>query len=218
MNHLCDVLKMNDADSKSSDLFLGFRCFTNDVILSFCFARNVGAISAPGFRAPIIEAMDVSLPVFLVFRNFPSIRRLVLSLPPWISVWLSPAAAGLLQVRQMLTAQVTEVMTNPKLLEDAPHPIIYHELLKPKKNGGGIPSAVSLCEEAETLAFAGSDTVGNALMIGTFHTLENPAVLSKVTEEVLQAWPVLTECPTFERLEKLPFLVTSPIAQMWDQR
>lgn len=202
---------MNEADGKSSDLFMGFRCFTIDVITSFCFARSVDAIDAPDFQAPIIKAMDASLPAFLIFRNFPPLRRLVLSLPPWISIRLSPAAAGLFQVRQMLTSQVTEVMANPKLLENAPHLIIYHELLKPGKNGAEIPSAVSLCEGAATLTFAGSDTVGNALMVGMFHTLENPAILFDVKEEVLQTWPVLTESPRIEKLEKLPYLVTLPI-------
>ena len=70
-----------------------------------------------------------------------------------------------------------------------------------------VPSYASLCEEAQTLVFAGSDTLGNTLMVGMFHVLENPAIYFKVKKEVLQAWPVLRECPTFEKLEKLPFLV-----------
>lgn len=203
---------MNDADGKSSNLFLGIRCFTNDVITSFCFARSVDAMSSPGFEAPIIKAMGMTGPTFLIFKNFPLFRRLILAISPWVGLRISPVMAGIFRFEQMLRDQVTEVITHPKLLENAPHPIIYHELLKPGKKDAQVPSFVSLFEEAKTLVFAGSDTLGNTLMIGMFHVLENSAILLKVKKEVLQTWPVLSECPKYEELEKLPYLVTLSIS------
>ena len=204
---MCDALKKNDENGKSSDLFYAFRCFTTDVITSFCFARCVDAISVPDFHAPLVVALEAAGPVFVILRNFPLIRRLIFSLPPWLSDILSPEMAGLGMLQQILHAQLDEAIANPKSLENAPHPIIYHELLKPGKNGGEVPVTGSLYEEAQALVFAGSETVGNTLMLGMFHTLENPSILSKIKEEVLQAWPVLGQPPTFEKLEKLPYLV-----------
>jgi cytochrome P450 len=108
----------------------------------------------------------------------------------------------------MLSKQVREVSEKPSLLEDAPHPIIYHHLLDPDAHKSRkIPSPASLYDEAQALLFGGTDTVANALMIGTFHILDNPDTLRKLKEELLVAWPEIGQIPKYEELEKLPYLV-----------
>lgn len=181
-----------------------------DTITSFCFAKSVDALAEPDFRAPIIEAMEASLPAFVLFKHFSIIRRAVFGMPPWLSVLVSPQTAGLIRLQQVLGAQVTDVVKNPESLQGAPHRIIYHELLNPEASKGlPLPSAGSLYEEAQALMFGGSDTTGNTLMLGTFHLLESPGLLERMKEELLRAWPALDKPPRFEDLEKLPFLVRS---------
>ena len=178
-----------------------------DVITSFCFAQSISAIEAPGFRAPIIEAMEASGPAFVVFRNFSLLRKLVFNMPPWLSKRTSPETAGLIQLQQILGKQVKDVTTHPELLEGAPHPIIYHELLTPSKKTGGVPSPGSLYEEAQALMFAGADTVGNTLFLGIFQILEKPEIEKRLRLELSEAWPNLEMAPRWEDLEKLPYLV-----------
>ena len=55
---------------------------------------------------------------------------------------------------------------------------------------------------------AGSHTVETVLMIGTYHVLRNPDVKHKLLEELRNAWPALDEPPSYEELEKLPFLAS----------
>ena len=101
-----------------------------------------------------------------------------------------------------------EVSKNPSLLEDAPHPIIYHRLLDPSAHKDcKVPSPDSLYEEAQALMFGGTDIVANSLMTGAFHILENPDILQKLKEELLVAWPEIEQVPKYEELEKLPYLV-----------
>lgn len=179
-----------------------------DTITSFCFARSVNAIAEPDFKAPIIEAMEASLPAFILFKHFSLIRKMVFGMPAWLSVISSPKTAGLIHLQQILGAQVNDVVNNPASLEDAPHRIIYHELLSPEANKGApLPSAGSLYEEAQALMFGGGDTTGNTLMLGTFHLLESPSLTKRLKDELRSAWPVLESPPRFEQLEKLPFLV-----------
>ncbi|RDL31138.1 Uncharacterized protein BP5553_09927 [Venustampulla echinocandica] len=207
IDRLCKVLETNNAAGKSSDLFFGLRCFTMDTITSFCFAKSVDAISEPDFKAPIIEAMEASLPAFVIFKHFSLIRKAVFNMPPWLSVITSPQTSGLIHLQQLLGSQVTEVLNNPDSLQDAPHRIIYHELLDPKaQKGAPLPSAGSLYEEAQALMFGGGDTTGNGLMLGTFHLLESPALVERLKEELRSHWPVLENPPKLEVLEKLPFL------------
>lgn len=182
-----------------------------DTITSFCFAKSVDALAEPDFKAPIIEAMEASLPAFVLFKHFSFIRRAVFGMPPWLSVVVSPQTAGLVRLQQLLGAQVTDVVKNPDSLKGAPHQIIYHELLNPEASKGApLPSAGSLYEEAQALMFGGADTTGNTLMLGTFYVLESPGLVKRLKDELKRAWPVLNKPPKFEDLEKLPFLVRSP--------
>lgn len=108
----------------------------------------------------------------------------------------------------MLRAQIKEVRENPEALEDAPHPIIYHELLSTELGKGEkVPSASSLYEEAQSLTFKGVDAASNTIMLGTWHLLDQPALVHRLKKELLSAWPVLEKAPRYEALEKLPFLV-----------
>ncbi|KFY93220.1 hypothetical protein V500_03833 [Pseudogymnoascus sp. VKM F-4518 (FW-2643)] len=212
VDRLCKILAINNAAGKSSDLFFGLRCFTMDTITYFCFAKSVDALAEPDFKAPIIEAMEASLPAFVMFKHFSLIRKAVFGMPPWLSILTSPQTAGLIQLQQLLGAQVNEVVKNPDTLKDSPHRIIYHELLSTKASKGEpLPSAGSLYEEAQALMFGGADTIGNTLMLGTFHLLGSPGYVDRLKEELHSAWPVLDEPPKFEDLEKLPFLVRSPL-------
>lgn len=181
-----------------------------DTITTFCFAQSVNAIDAPKFAAPIIEAMEAALQSFIVFRNFPLLRKIIFSLPPWLAMRASPQTAGLTQLQVILGKQVKEVTTNPESLKNQPHPIIYHRLLDHDAHKGHpIPDATSLYEEAQALMFGGSDTVGNTLMVGFFHILNQPSLYERLRSEVLEVWPHLDSPPTFEKLETLPLLTAA---------
>jgi len=43
-------------------------------------------------------------------------------------------------------------------------------------------------------------------MIGTYHLLHNPEVKQRLVDELFSAWPVLDQPPSYEEIEKLPFL------------
>jgi len=85
---------------------------------------------------------------------------------------------------------------------------IYHRLLdKDAYRDKTVPSAGSLYDEGQALMYGGADTVGNTLMVGTFHLLKQPEKLQKLREELLTAWPLLSgDGPTLRDLEKLSYL------------
>ena len=51
-------------------------------------------------------------------------------------------------------------------------------------------------------------------MTGTFHILRNPEIKKRLVDEVRTVWPVLDQAPSYEQLEKLPFLASVFIHQM----
>ena len=114
-----------------------------------------------------------------------------------------------------MEGQVKSVLQNPKLLDDAPHRVIYNELLNPDANKGlAPPTASRLCDDAKTLFAAGSHTTGTTLMTGAFHLLRDPEAKQKLVDEVHTVWPVLDQAPSYEQLEKLPFLASVFICQI----
>lgn len=210
MDHLAEVLTKNDANGKSADLLFAFRCFAVDNITNFCFSKSVHAIDEPDFAAPIVEAMDHSLPTFLLFKHFPLFRKTIFSLPPWLAIKASPETAGLTNLQVILGEQVKEVTANPEILKDTPYPTIYHRLLDPEAHKGHqIPDSTALYDEGQTMMFAGGVTVGDTLMTGHFHILDQPALYQKLRAEVRTVWSDINNPPSLEAFEALPILTAT---------
>ena len=113
-----------------------------------------------------------------------------------------------------MESQVKSVLQNPELLDDAPHRLIYNVLLNPETNKGHPrPTTLQLCDDAKNMFVAGSHTTGMTLMTGAYHLLRNPEAKRRLVDEVRTVWPVLDQAPSYEQLEKLPFLVSAFICQ-----
>jgi hypothetical protein len=52
-------------------------------------------------------------------------------------------------------------------------------------------------------------------MTGSFQILRNPEAKQRLVDEVHTVWPVLDQAPSYEQLEKLPFLASVFICQIW---
>lgn len=71
---------------------------------------------------------------------------------------------------------------------------------------GTVPSAGSLYEEGQALMFAGADTVGNTLMLGTYYLLKQDDTYKAFKTELQNAWSNLEVAPDLRELEQLPYL------------
>jgi cytochrome P450 len=179
-----------------------------DIITYLCFGSSVDAINAPGFQAPIIEAMDASLPVFVRFKHSELYKNMIMNCPPKLSKLLSPATSGLVDMQQMIKSQIQDLAQHPEKLKHLPHNMtIYHQLMdREAYRTNTVPSEGSLYEETQALMFAGSDTTGNALMVGTFHLLKQPDRYAKFKKEIMSVWPKIdTGTPSLRELEILPY-------------
>lgn len=98
---LCKNLAKRYEEGKSSDMLMALRCISLDVITNVLFAKSIDSLDEPGFQAPIIVAMESTLPSFLLFRHFPLIRWLVFSMPPWLTMITAPKMKGLLDLQKV---------------------------------------------------------------------------------------------------------------------
>ena len=98
---MCANIDHHAAEGEPVAVFRAFRCCALDTITSFCFARNVGATGATGFRDPIEHAMGVGLPLMAFFKHFPTVKNILNALPPDVAIFLNPEISGYVNLRKV---------------------------------------------------------------------------------------------------------------------
>jgi hypothetical protein len=87
---LCDALAEQYAAGKSSNLYLGFRCFATDVLMLFCYNKSLEATKAPDFHAPIVIALETMLPILSLSKYSSFLVMLLHYYPPWLGKKTGP--------------------------------------------------------------------------------------------------------------------------------
>ncbi len=133
------------------------------------------------------------------------------SSPEWVGTKLAPGTKGHFLLANQLAVQIDEIMKDPSTLESSPYETMFHHMVaNSKKNKAGLPQLNKkwLLQECLNLRFAGSETIGNTTTVGTFHVLRNEHIKRTLMKELEEAWPDVNVPFSFERLEKLPYLVS----------
>jgi hypothetical protein len=181
-----------------------------EIITTYCFARSYDVVTTLGFQHPTLHALASTGRIFNFVQHFPFMHKFIFKMPPWLARVLSPESLAYGGFIGALTSQIDELLEDPAMLDKSDHEIIYHQLLAPPPGKvDSIPSRASLIDEASAMAVAGTDTVGNACAVGTFYILSDEAVCKNLVQELRNSWPDSDEPMGYERLEKLPYLVSS---------
>ncbi|ESK81718.1 cytochrome p450 [Moniliophthora roreri MCA 2997] len=193
---------------KPANMFLAYRATTLDIITSYFFGQRFNALESPQFRNSLLVGMDDSLRTMWFGRYLPI--QLDKWLPESFLRKFAPSAIFLLDQKGFLAKKLDEISANPPSLQDAGHKAIFSVLFDTSKaDGVGDPWIFPrslLLDECITLQFAGSDTVGNTCMVGTYGLLTNLGALKKLRKELDEAWPDVNMAMSYEVLEKLPYL------------
>jgi hypothetical protein len=85
---LCDALAEQYAAGKSSNLYLGFRCFATDVLTLFYYNKSLETTKVPDFHADIVVALEGMLPILSLCKYSSSLVRVLHYLhylPGWVA-------------------------------------------------------------------------------------------------------------------------------------
>ena len=89
-----------DSKGKSSDLVLGFHCFSVDVITAFCYAKNWDATRAPDFKSDIVLASQAVLPILTMRKYSGALVKIMRYIPLWFGKKFgSPVTRALFMLR-----------------------------------------------------------------------------------------------------------------------
>ncbi|KAI5893942.1 cytochrome P450 [Schizophyllum commune H4-8] len=194
--------------SKPVDLLQALRAATLDIIYSYCFGEDCYALDAPDFKHPILMGADSVNRATLIFKAFPAliyVHRFLI----WLLQLLGCPAFGPGLLVNKISTQLDGLLADSKALADAPHETIFHHILpgaSANKKSTAFATRRSLLDEALSLQIAGSHTVAAACYVGCFHVLNNRSVHQRLTVDLKDAIPDVTDAVRLEMVEKLPYL------------
>ena len=88
---------------KSSDLYLGFQCFSADTIATFSFSTCFNQLSFPDFHGDLVEAVDISMPAFRLNKSSAVFVWIIRNFPHWLLKIVSPRMKGAVIFKEVST-------------------------------------------------------------------------------------------------------------------
>ncbi|KAI9769290.1 MAG: hypothetical protein M1839_003767 [Geoglossum umbratile] len=203
---LCARIEEYRGTKKPIPINLAYRCFTTDVVTEYALSRSYGFLDTPDFSPDWFAAMMSFAEMGHLLCQFPSVLGLIKSIPPWLIKRMNPQMLESVKFQESIREQVVEVVNSPAgTFDKRSHPTIFHEMfnsdLPPREK-----DINRLWQEGQVVIGGGTETVGNALTVITFHLLSNPDMMRRLKQELAEVIPDVTDIPSWQRLEQLPYL------------
>ncbi|KAM3081124.1 hypothetical protein ACMFMG_005080 [Clarireedia jacksonii] len=185
---------------KSVSLSAAYTCFTNDVVAEYAFGRPYHYLeNSKDFQNKFHEALYNISKISHVIKVLPWLLPMMQSLPPAVIKILDLKVSTVVQFQLEMQTQIREIITGKNTAhETSKHPTIFHEVLS-----SDLPphekTIERLWQEGQTVVGAGTETTAWTLSVLTLHVLSNPAILTKLREE-------MKDKNEWKELEQLPYL------------
>jgi cytochrome P450 len=188
-------------------LDVAFMALTTDILCSYAFADDTGYLDEPDFKLEWKETILGGFESGALMRQFPWLLPMVVSLPIWLVEKGNKGAAYMMRwqgkVKRLVQAVLDE-KADEKSGEDG-QKTMFHTL----RDCDLPPSEKTLqrfCDEGEILLGAGGETTAKALTTIIFYLVQNPALLSRLRQELQSVMPDPKSIPECKILESLPYL------------
>lgn len=185
-------------------LDVAFLALTMDVICAFFFGEDRGHLDKPDFELLWKETLRGALQTAALGRMFPVLTTTMLHLPRWLlKATNAHYVSYMFSLQAGIRKQVAAVLNES--IGSTPGRTIFHML-----RDSDLPleekSISRLCEEANVLIGAGSETSAKALTHTIFYLSTNPDILRHLREEIKDVMPDATTVPRWSVLEQLRYL------------
>ncbi|KAF4550001.1 Cytochrome P450-like protein 64 [Elsinoe fawcettii] len=194
------------SEGKSVKINVGYSCLFADVVMYYCYRKDLGALKSPDFTIPLIHHMEQFAPMVPFLNYFPLTGAvmfiLIQMLPTALQRKFFPEAASMGELVKECHNRVKELATSGEKERSAS---IFGAALNPKP-GQFVASLPELSADAVLFFLAGTDTSSNTLTAGTWGLLQNPDTMEKLQAELVAAIPDVDSLINSAELEKLPYL------------
>ncbi|KAK5629883.1 hypothetical protein RRF57_005598 [Xylaria bambusicola] len=218
IERLAQVFESKCGTDEPIDMQTTFLAYTTDVIYHYMFNIQAGYQNNPEAAKSWRHSMEAVAQATPFSKQFPWLNARLLTLPTWILQpmlrQIQPDLAGLLGAHKLMADIVSSYVKNRNSQDkesgktDIKPETIFHSIdqsnLPPLEK-----TPLRLYQEGLTVLFAGGETGSRLLAHTIFHLLENPDVLSKVKQEIIEAAGDSNQVPDVKILETLPWLTAS---------
>jgi cytochrome P450 len=193
-----------------ADISAGFTSLTGDLVMHYCYQRNFGFLDEPDFDVEIINSMREFGAILPMFWYFPGIGanlgKIIDRLSPATQKKYFPAAAALTYIVDQCRERISTLSSLPPSSPELKNSIFKIAVHPDKEKGQYVATPQELTGDAVLMFLAGTDTTANALTLGTYRILANPAILSLLRAELDAAMPDISKFYAQAHLETLPYL------------
>lgn len=204
LDKICSQLQKAYSSHNVVNIDAGYAGLTADVIHSYIFGHDVGNLDQEGFNAHVRDSINGIFTVCHIMYFFPFLWNITNALPTDVLRWLSPTVAALVDQKNRMYQLSLDAIQDPSstkqntILSTLAGPKMPQHLRTPER----------LMNEELSLVNAGTETTARSLSLATYHLLSRDNIRNKLREELKQFMPTPDVRPTWNDLEKLPYLVS----------
>lgn len=211
VDKFCNRLAEYQAAGKPACMVHAFACVTTDIISEYSFPKGYNLLDRPGpFDAEHYNSW-MSLSKFChLLKQFGWLYPLLNSMPLWVTQWTSPETYLVLCGQNDLLQQTIALAKQRERPDDkklTTRPSMMEAFLDSSSVPASEKSPQRIKAEAQTAIGAGTLTSTHALKAATYHILANPAIKSKLLDELERNIPDPDHPLNFRELEQLPYLM-----------
>lgn len=209
VDELCRLVETNAQHARTTNMMLATRALAVDVVTEYVFGPegswNFLKDQDLGQWWP--ELLGRMFPMVFVLRLLPWLKAPLESLPLWVTDIIAPDANAMYKCQERCKTIARKVKQQIENGTNHERETIFHPLLKPESIKSSEQVTVQyLGEESLNVVAAGGETTGSTLELIIFHVLYNRAILERLREELVDAFPDSAQPTPFIELEKLPYL------------
>ncbi|KAH7136336.1 cytochrome P450 [Dactylonectria macrodidyma] len=201
---LADLLQRMEGWAKAGNpvsINAAYKAATKDVIQAYALGEGQKCLQMEDCNAAFFETLSAGR-LSHIGVHFHWLAVLMTKLPPSFITAMSPQILAFIRFVDDLGTKI-ESIRNAK--EHPEGRTIFHEILR-----SDIPdqekSTPRLVDEAMVLAIAGADTTASTMVALTYHVLSDPAIFTRLRQELESVMPSPDQPPDPTKLDALPFL------------
>lgn len=190
---------------KVISLDAGFAGLTSDIIYQYTYGFSPGNLNKEDFNGNVRDGINALFRGAHITYFFPILQTITNSLPLWLLQKINTGAFALASQKHDLYLRAVEALQKNGNPNGDGHTILdtlvsshFPEYLKTPER---------ITNEGLGIVVAGIETTARSLSIGTYHLFTNELVRFKLRDELRHIMPTPDSRPTWNQLERLPYLV-----------
>ncbi|GAB1210519.1 hypothetical protein APSETT445_009313 [Aspergillus pseudonomiae] len=185
-----------------------FAALTSDVIHQYAYGFNPNNLDKEGFNARVRDGINGLFQLAHLLYFFPILQKLMNVMPLPLLQLLNPPAFAIASQKKELYDRAAAALDKADSKTQSGTLI---DMLAAPSMPQHLRSAHRLMNEGFALVIGGTETTARTLGLGAWHLFSREDIRNKLREELKQVMPTPESQPTWNDLEKLPYM--TPVSE-----